>query len=141
MKCRCFQLCVILLHCLSVFSLEFSRSTHEDDIALLDHVTLPLREKLTRSDNETLTLVDFLASAVGLRFLNSHKRRLGSQRRLDREYRRHGICENLKIENKKRPLSSGEKRLRNCVCNSSQPYLHCLAIGSQVLRFYLRFVM
>lgn len=134
MRLLCFPLCFLLLHCLSGYSLEFSHTTREHDIALLEHLTLPLREKLTRSDNETLTLVDFFASSIGLRFLNFHKRGLGSQKRLDREYRRRGICENLKIENKKRQLSSGEKRFRNCVCNSSQPYLHCLAIGSQVLR-------
>eukprot|EP00210_Caulerpa_lentillifera_P003778 g3609.t1 len=139
MKLFLYALCISCLRCVTtVLSYEFSQATRVKDIALLENLTLPIREKMTRSNDHTFTLVDFLASSVGLRFLNSHEAELKLQKRLEREYRREAICRNLKNTSSshdvKKQLSSEEKRFRSCVCSSTKPYLHCLAIGSQLLR-------
>jgi len=120
--------CVLSVVCIS--ALEFSQSTREKDVAFLEELTSPMRGQV--SNGESTSLVDFLASSVGLRFLESLQNDLYSQGKLELEYRRNTICENLLQAQKRGSLASEDVTFQNCVCTPTIPFLHCLAIGSQV---------
>lgn len=125
----------------SVSALEFSQLTREEDVAFLEELTSPMRGQVT--NGRSTSLVDFLASSVGLQFLETHRNDLHSQGKLELDYRRNAICANLQQAQKRGSLASVDLTFKDCVCNPTIPYLHCLAIGSQVLKLAsnLRFMI
>ena len=111
----------------------FSRASRTNDVSLLERLTLPFRRSLRFPFTPVDSLVDFLASSRGLFFLALHIESLWYQELLEWEYDRQGLCENMRAgEAQRGALSSQERRLRSCLCSPFQPFLHCLAMGSQV---------
>eukprot|EP00210_Caulerpa_lentillifera_P000093 g89.t1 len=128
----CATICIFCFCVLSVSAVDFSQATREDAVAFLEKITYPHRNQVANT-NGVPTLVDFLASSSGLQFLKASPVGILSQTKLEQDYRRTAICENLSNQNTKQVWSSWELRFRDCVCTPSLPYLHCLAIGSQML--------
>ena len=128
------SLCSLLLT--STSGRQFSQETRDADVSFLERVTLPFRQTLRCPWHGVESLVDFMASHHGLAFLATNFQTLWYQELLEIQYRRGDLCENLRTEEANTgSLTHAEHRFKNCLCNRYLPFLHCLAIGSQVTGF------
>ena len=114
-------------------SQSFSRETRNRDVSRLEKLSLPFRWQRRRRPHVVENLVDFLASRRGLMFLAGQIETLWYQELLEMQYGRRSMCVNLKnAEARKNGLTEREQSLKNCLCRFYMPFLHCLALGSQV---------
>ena len=111
-----------------------SQQTRNSDVSRLEKLSLPFRlHRRRRGQHVVENLVDFLASRRGLMFLASQIETLWYQELLETQYGRRSMCVNIQnAEARKNGLTEKEQKLKNCLCRFYMPFLHCLAIGSQV---------
>lgn len=125
--------CLFALLFASTHARQFSQETRNADVNFLERATLPFRRTLRLPWHPVQSLVDFMASRTGLIFLVANFETLWYQELLEIQYERPTMCENVQSEETRRgSLSPSELRFKTCLCSPYLPFLHCLALGSQV---------
>lgn len=126
------QLTLQLVFIVVIATAQWNDEVRLSQLAFLQNYTSSVRtppQALANGVRE-MPLTDFFASANGKEFLDIHERDLKDfQKLLEIQYDRQGKCRTLKGV---RELDLEMKEFRDCLCEVSQSFLHCLAIGSQV---------